>query len=466
MVRLRREGDLFWNKSGPWVNLRLIPSLCRAPAIHPMTGTASSCNPPGRALRSQGIRAGGDRSLAIYSWRGIAWPPRGPVLDCGRSTGRTTGSTPTPRDGDSWPIAAPRPGLQLPLRRAYRPHRLRRARTSYLYRRSVLSSSAADTFASESSSSPCRPRQPPHHLADDGIVQAVVSAAAPPSSPAPSGTISLPAAVDSRHLLGDQPLRLRSSPPSSCSRCAAAKQPSIATWLLLGASSAVVALINPALLPTLVAIMAMAGVADPPRLAHRPAFRFADRFLSSPPGPSATHSGSTHSSRCAAPPALSYGWVTAPANRLPRRVAFPLYNHQELASYVAKGEWPTPEINPPKPGVYSRPPRRLPRPHLRRCFRFWLGTGSGDSADLCPPRAASRPCSGSPAFSFATETACPPSQSSSPCPCYCSRFPTTSPMRNSATASILIRCSPCWPPTPSTQLAAQRPGTHPKAANS
>ncbi len=176
------------------------------------------------------------------------------------------------------------------------------------------------------------------HLADDAYRRRRCSTAAPLPWPAPSG--------QSR-------LRCSSSPPSSGSRASRSalwsaslrspsttrREPTKAAWILLGSLCGIIALINPALMFSLLAIMGW--LAFQTRRVSRTApligllalaaglcsVAHSQRRPVSCIHPTAQH---RRASRC--------GWATGPAplaawtNRI-----FPMFNQQELASYLAAG---------------------------------------------------------------------------------------------------------------------------------
>jgi hypothetical protein len=156
------------------------------------------------------------------------------------------------------------------------------------------------------------------------------------------------------------------------------RRPTFAAWLLLGSSAAIVALINPALLPTLLAIMAWAAwqtrhVARAAPLAGLLALlllfspwpiRNACRFHAFIPLRSTTGFELWMGNRPGATGFLDES-------------LFPMYNKSELASYVAKGEVAYTRDKSAQAWDYIRAhPAIFLRLTLRRCFRFWAGTGS------------------------------------------------------------------------------------------
>ena len=198
------------------------------------------------------------------------------------------------------------------------------------------------------------------------------------------------------------------------------QQPTTASWLLLGSSAAIVALINPALLPSLVAIMAWAAwqtrrVARTAPLQRNQSWYIQGQDIrvafssrkSHPPCSSLGHwnSGSALLGLLALlllfspwpirnalqfhafiPLRSTAGFELWMGNRpgatgFLDESLFPMYNRQELASYVAKGEVVYMRDKSAQAWQYIRAhPAVFLDLSLRRCFRFWSGTGNVDSA--------------------------------------------------------------------------------------
>jgi hypothetical protein len=198
------------------------------------------------------------------------------------------------------------------------------------------------------------------------------------------------------------------------------QQPTTASWLLLGSSAAIVALINPALLPSLVAIMAWAAwqtrrVARTAPLERNQSWYIQGQDIrvafssrkSHPPCSSLGHwnSGSALLGLLALlllfspwpirnalqfhafiPLRSTAGFELWMGNRpgatgFLDESLFPMYNRQELASYVAKGEVVYMRDKSAQAWQYIRAhPAVFLDLSLRRCFRFWSGTGNVDSA--------------------------------------------------------------------------------------
>ena len=238
------------------------------------------------------------------------------------------------------------------------------------------------------------------------------------------------------------------------------RRPTIASLLLLGASSAIVALINPALLPSLLAILAWAAWQTRRVARAAPLLGLLALLLlfSVWPIRNACRFHAFVPLRSTAGFELWMGNRPGATGFLDESL-FPMYNKSELASYVAKGEVAyMRDKSDPGLAVHPRPPRNLPPshppPHLpllgrdRQC----RSARPSMSSTLSSP-----PCSGSPAFSSSTATGCAPSPSSWPCLCSSSRFPTTSPTPSSATASTSTPSSPFLPPTPSPNSSPNSP---------
>jgi len=156
------------------------------------------------------------------------------------------------------------------------------------------------------------------------------------------------------------------------------RHPSIASFLLLGASSAIVALINPALLPSLLAILAWAAwqTRRVARLAPL-AGLLALLLLFSPwPIRNACRFHAFIPLRTTAGFELWMGNRPGATGFLDESL-FPIYNKTELASYVSMGEVAYTRDKSDQALQYIHlHPAIFIRLSLRRFFRFWAGTGS------------------------------------------------------------------------------------------
>jgi hypothetical protein len=162
------------------------------------------------------------------------------------------------------------------------------------------------------------------------------------------------------------------------------RRPTIAAWLLLGASSAMVALINPALLPSLLAIMAWAAWQTRRIARTTPLLGLLALLLLFSPWPirNALRFHAFVPLRSTAGFELWMGNRPGADGFLDESL-FPMYNHAELASYVAKGEAAYTRDKSAQAWQYIRAhPAVFLNLSLRRCFRFWSGTGNLDSPRL------------------------------------------------------------------------------------
>jgi len=162
-------------------------------------------------------------------------------------------------------------------------------------------------------------------------------------------------------------------------RCSRA--PTTASWLLLGSSAAIVALINPALLPSLVAIMAWAAWQTRRVARTAPLLGLLALLLLFSPWPirNALRFHTFIPLRSTAGFELWMGNRPGATGFLDESL-FPMYNQQELASYVAKGEVAYTRDKSAQAWQYIRAhPATFLDLSLRRCFRFWSGTGNVDS---------------------------------------------------------------------------------------
>jgi len=154
--------------------------------------------------------------------------------------------------------------------------------------------------------------------------------------------------------------------------------PTIPAWLLLGASSAIVALINPALLPTLLAILAWAAWQTRRIARAAPLLGLLALLLLFSPWPirNACRFHAFVPLRSTAGFELWMGNRPGATGFLDQSL-FPMYDKSELASYVAKGEVAYMRDKSDRALQYIRShPGVFLRLTLRRCFRFWAGTGS------------------------------------------------------------------------------------------
>ena len=158
------------------------------------------------------------------------------------------------------------------------------------------------------------------------------------------------------------------------------RQPTIASYLLLGVSSAIAALINPALLPSLLAILAWAAwqTRRVTRMAPLVGL-FALLLLYSPwPIRNECRFHAFIPLRSTAGFELWMGNRPGATGFLDESL-FPRYDKSELASYIARGEVAYMRDKSDQALQYIRShPAVFLRLTLRRIFRFWAGTGSLD----------------------------------------------------------------------------------------
>ena len=162
------------------------------------------------------------------------------------------------------------------------------------------------------------------------------------------------------------------------------RHPTIAPALLLGASSAVVALINPALLPSLLAILAWAAWQTRRVARAAPLLGLLALLLlfSVWPIRNACRFHAFVPLRSTAGFELWMGNRPGATGFLDQSL-FPMYDKSELASYVAKGEVAYTRDKTTQALQYIRAhPAIFIRLTLRRIFRFWAGTGSLDGPPI------------------------------------------------------------------------------------
>lgn len=159
-------------------------------------------------------------------------------------------------------------------------------------------------------------------------------------------------------------------------RCS--RTPTVSSWILLGSSSAIVALINPALLPSLLAIMAWAAWQTRCVARTTPFIGFLALLLLFSPWPirNALRFHTFLPLRSTAGYELWMGNRPGATGYLDESL-FPMYNHDELASYIAKGEIAYTSDKSAQAWQYIRAhPAVFLNLTLRRFFRFWSGTGN------------------------------------------------------------------------------------------
>ena len=159
-------------------------------------------------------------------------------------------------------------------------------------------------------------------------------------------------------------------------RCS--RSPSVARWAALGACGGIASLVNPALLPSLLAILGWAAwqtrrVARAAPLAGL----FALLLLFAPwPVRNAVRFHAFIPLRSTAGFELWMGNRPGATGYLDESL-FPMYNRAELASYIAKGEVAYTRGKTDAAWQYIRQqPGSFVRLSVRRCLRFWSGTGN------------------------------------------------------------------------------------------
>jgi hypothetical protein len=162
------------------------------------------------------------------------------------------------------------------------------------------------------------------------------------------------------------------------------RTPTTAAWLLFGSSSAVTGLINPALLPSLVAIMAWVAYQTRRTGWKAPAIGlFALLLLYSPwPIRNAVRFHAFIPMRSTVGYELWMGNRPGSNGRLDEKL-FPAFDMQELTSYLTKGEVAYTNDKSKEAWTYIRAqPRIFVGVTARRIFRFWSGTGNLDGPPL------------------------------------------------------------------------------------
>jgi hypothetical protein len=156
------------------------------------------------------------------------------------------------------------------------------------------------------------------------------------------------------------------------------RQPSTRMWIAMGAASGVIGLINPALLPSLLAILGW--TAWQTRKATRTAtlLGFAALLLVFSPWPirNAVRFHAFIPTRTTVGFELWMGNRPGATGYLNESI-FPMYNKAELASYISMGELAYTQDKTEQAETYIREyPGIFLKMTMRRVFRFWTGTGN------------------------------------------------------------------------------------------
>ncbi len=162
------------------------------------------------------------------------------------------------------------------------------------------------------------------------------------------------------------------------------RQPSVARWTALGACGGIVALVNPALLLSLLAILGWTAWQTRRTARSAPLVGLLVLLLLFAPWPvrNAIRFHAFIPLRSTAGFELWMGNRPGATGYLDESV-FPMYNRAELASYVSKGEVSYIRDKTEEAEQYIRlHPGTFIRLSLRRYFRFWTGTGNAGGAML------------------------------------------------------------------------------------
>jgi hypothetical protein len=160
------------------------------------------------------------------------------------------------------------------------------------------------------------------------------------------------------------------------------RMPTTGAWTLFGSWCAIVALINPALLPSLLAIMGWLAY-QTWRVSHKaPVIGLLTLMLlfSAWPIRNAVRFHAFIPLRSTVGFELWMGNRPGSTGRLDESV-FPMFNKQELASYLSKGEVAYTRDKSMEAKDYIRAhPAIFLKLSARRAFRFWVGTGNAGSS--------------------------------------------------------------------------------------
>jgi 4-amino-4-deoxy-L-arabinose transferase-like glycosyltransferase len=154
--------------------------------------------------------------------------------------------------------------------------------------------------------------------------------------------------------------------------------PSLRLWIALGAGCGVVALVNPALLPSILAILGWIAWATWKRLRMAPLLGLLALLLVYSPWPIRN----AYRFHAFLPTRTTVGFELWMGNRpgatgYLNESLFPMYDKQELASYIAKGElaYTRDKSDAAKTYILAHP-GIFAHMTLRRIIRFWTGTGN------------------------------------------------------------------------------------------
>jgi hypothetical protein len=162
------------------------------------------------------------------------------------------------------------------------------------------------------------------------------------------------------------------------------RSPTIAAWVLLGSCGAVAGLINPALLPSLGAIVGWVAFETWSTSHIAPVVGVLAMLLVFSPWP-IRNAVRFHAF---IPTRTTVGFELWMGNRPGARgyldeSIFPMYNKQELASYLSMGELAyTREKSAEAWGYIRAQPGRFLGLSVRRFFRFWTGTGNQSGSPI------------------------------------------------------------------------------------
>lgn len=160
------------------------------------------------------------------------------------------------------------------------------------------------------------------------------------------------------------------------------KSPNVKAWVGFGACCAVMALINPALLFSLIAILGWLAWQSRPQSWRRPLLALVTLLLVFSPWPirNAYRFHAFIPLRSTVGFELWMGNRPGANGRLDESI-FPMFNKPELASYIAKGEVAYVQDKSDLAWAYIRSnPGWFADMTIRRIVRFWIGTGNKDTS--------------------------------------------------------------------------------------
>jgi hypothetical protein len=162
------------------------------------------------------------------------------------------------------------------------------------------------------------------------------------------------------------------------------RTPTRPVWIMLGACCSIAALINPALFPSLIAIMGWVAYQTRRSGLRGPLFGTLALLVVFAPWPirNAIRFHAFIPLRSTVGIEMYMGNHPGATGRLDES-RFPMFNQQEMASYIAKGEVAYTNVKSAQAWTYIRAqPVVFLKLSLRRVYRFWSGTGNANGPPI------------------------------------------------------------------------------------